>query len=81
MELHLAPALAVKLAEQRLADDAFASGLPAFRPLRSKGIQAPPQRPPYFFARFPLWLAPPLSRFDFLQISTSQCFSLSVNLL
>ena len=47
----------------------------------AKVYQAPPQRPSYFFARFPLWLAPPLSRFDFLQISTSQCFSLSVNLL
>ena len=47
----------------------------------AKVYKTPPQRPSYFFARFPLWLAPPLSRFDFLQISTSQRFSLSVNLL
>ena len=66
---------------ERLADGANCTRLPAFRPLRSKGIQAPPQWPSYFFERFPLWLAPPLSRLDFLQISTSQCFSLSVSLL
>ena len=66
---------------ERLADGANCTRLPAFRPLRSKGIQAPPQWPSYFFARFPLWLTPPLSRLDFLQISTSQRFSLSVNLL
>ena len=77
-----APISAVKIVEQKLADDAFASGLPAFRPLRSKGIQNPAAAAvSYFFERFPLWLAPPLSRLDFLQISTSQCFSLSVNLL
>ena len=69
-------------AEQRLADGVIHTRLPAFRPLWSKGIQTPPQRfAPYFLDRFPLWLAPPLSRFDFLQISTSQCFSLSVSLL
>ena len=36
-----APISAVKIVEQKLADDAFASGLPAFRPLRNKGIQSP----------------------------------------
>ena len=76
-----APISAVKIVEQKLADGANCTRLPAFCPLRSKGIQAPPQWPSYFFERFPLWLAPPLSRLDFLQISTSQCFSLSVSLL
>ena len=76
-----APISAVKIVEQKLADGANCTRLPAFCPLRSKGIQAPPQWPSYFFECFPLWLAPPLSRLDFLQISTSQCFSLSVSLL
>ena len=77
-----APISAVKIVEQKLADGASYTRLPAFCPLRSKGIQNPAAAAvPYFFERFPLWLAPPLSRFDFLQISTSQCFSLSVNLL
>ena len=61
-----APISAVKIVEQKLADDAFASGLPAFRPLRSKGIQNPAAAAVLFLCAFSSLAGPTFEQIGFL---------------
>ena len=62
----LAPVLAVKLAEQRLADDATCTRLPAFCPLRSKGIQNPAAAAVLFLCTFSSLAGPTFEQIGFL---------------
>src|SRR5699024_4493223 len=80
-----APISAVKTVEQKLADGATCTCLPAFCPLRNKGIQSPAAAARSYCIKIvlypclPRWLMPWLLYSAFLPICSNWRFSSSVS--